>query len=56
MAAPNSSNALQQWHHLFIEGTKRSRKHGSITTIAAYRTLPTRKRKAEIYAAGRADQ
>lgn len=35
---PNSSNALQQWHHLFeAEGTNTA----AFTTIAAYRTADT---------------
>ncbi len=40
---PNSSNALQQWHHLFeAEGTKRSpASTAAFTTIAAYRTADT---------------
>ncbi|MGC6744617.1 Fe-S cluster assembly ATPase SufC [Escherichia coli] len=40
---PNSSNALQQWHHLFeAEGTKRSpQSTAAFTTIAAYRTADT---------------
>lgn len=55
---PNSSNALQQWHHLFeAEGTKRSPQAQQHLQQLLRTGLPTRKHeKLEIYAAGRADQ
>ncbi|MGQ7150399.1 hypothetical protein ACUODF_08080, partial [Escherichia coli] len=44
---PNSSNALQQWHHLFeAEGTKRSlhtrclQSHRSVLTRNVHRQIP----------------
>lgn len=39
---PNSSNALQQWHHLFeAEGRNAPASTAAFTTIAAYRTADT---------------
>ncbi len=39
---PNSSNALQQWHHLFeAVGEPSLASTTAFTTIAAYRTADT---------------